>query len=345
MAVPVKVTPDRLADSLKRQLAPIYVVAGDEPLLVAEATDAIRAAARAADYSEREVFFAERGFNWASLAEASANLSLFASRRLMELRLPTGKPGDQGARALGDYAERPPEDTVLLVIAETRLDRSFRGAKWLGKLEKTGVLVEVWPVQTRQLPSWINQRMQQRGLQPTRDAVLLLAERVEGNLLAASQEIDKLVLLNGPGPVDADAVTRAVADSARYDLFGFVDVVLAGRTARALRMLDGLRAEGTEPPVVLWGLARELRQLASIAFELGRGTAPGAAMSRAGVWSKRQPVVKSALDRHPPAVWPRLLQRAARVDRTIKGLGPGEAWHELIQLTLNICGPEEVAID
>ena len=237
---------DQFAAQLKGDLAPVYFIYGDETLLVNECADAVRAAARQRGYSDRQVFSVESGFDWNSLLAASDSLSLFSERRILELRLPTGKPGKEGAGVLRAYAERPPEDTLLLVVS-AKLEPAARRSKWVRALDKAGVSVPVWPVEPAQLPAWIDRRMRAHGMQPSRDALQLLAERVEGNLLAADQEIEKLYLLHGSGSLDLETVTELVADSARYDIFGLVDAALAGDAVYAQRILGGLRAEGVEP--------------------------------------------------------------------------------------------------
>lgn len=333
----MQLKPEQLAQHLNKGLAPIYLLYGDEPLLVQEAADAIRAAARAQGYSEREVFAVDKVFDWNQLTESSNNLSLFAERRILEVRMPGGKPGDAGGKALRAYAERPPEDTLLLIISG-KLDAQQRKSKWVTDLEAAGVGIPVWPVEVQQLPQWIRARMQRLGLQPSAEAAGLLAERVEGNLLACAQEIDKLRLLLDAGPVDAAAVAAAVADSARFDVYALVDAALAGEADRSLRMLAGLRGEGVEPVLVVWALARELRGLAAMAWEMGRGEPVGAVMARHRVWAKRQAVVGKALPRHKPEAWQALLAACARLDRVVKGLAPGSPWDELVHLCLCLAG-------
>lgn len=333
----MQLKPEQLAQHLKKQLAPIYFIYGDELLIVQEAADAIRAAARAQGYSEREVFNADKDFDWNQLIESSNSLSLFAERRILEVRMPSGKPGDAGGKALREYAARPAEDTLLLIVSG-KLDAQQRKSKWVTDLEAAGVGIPVWPVEVQQLPQWIRARMHGLGLKPTPEAVELLAERVEGNLLACAQEIDKLRLLLGEGPVDAAAVTAAVADSARFDVYGLVDAALAGEADRSLRMLTGLRGEGVEPVLVVWALARELRSLAGMAWEMARGESAGAVMTRHRVWAKRQPVVGKALSRLRPEGWQALLAGCARIDRIIKGLAPGNPWDELVHLCLRLAG-------
>lgn len=335
----MKLKVEQLAAHLQRALAPVYVLSGDEPLLVQEAADQIRAAARAQKFSAREVFFVDRSFDWNLLIQAAASLSLFAERRLIELRLPGGKPGDEGSKALQAYAARPADDTVLLVICG-KLEAASRTGKWYQALEQAGASVQVWPVTVGALPAWIAQRMQQKGLRASRDAASLLAERIEGNLLAAVQEIDKLLLLHGPGTIDTDAILEAVADSARFDVYVFMDAALEGNPARVLRVLDGLREEGVEPVLVVWAIARELRQLAAIAAQLERGMGPGAALAQQKVWDKRKPLIERAVKRHDTRVWQRLLRHCAALDRMVKGMEAGSVWDELVQLGLAIAGTE-----
>ncbi|MGH8494659.1 MAG: DNA polymerase III subunit delta [Gammaproteobacteria bacterium] len=332
----MKLSPDKLPARLSRSLAPVYLVSGDEPLLVGEACDAIRAAARVAGFTERTVHVAERGFDWAALESSSANLSLFAEKRILEIRLPTGKPGTAGGAALAELAELRPPDTLLLVVTP-KLDS--RTPVWAKRLDAAGVAVQVWPVDAPRLPRWIDARMRSHGLQPEREAVALLAERVEGNLLAASQEIEKLLLLAGPGPVDVETVRRAVADSARFDVYQLGDAALAGEPARALRILDGLRAEGVEPPLVLWALARELRSLATAACQMRAGRTADQALAAARVWPRRQGLVRQALARHDADSACALVESAARADRVVKGNLPGKPWPRLSGLVAALAGP------
>jgi DNA polymerase-3 subunit delta len=333
----VKLKVEQLSAHLDRQLAPVYVVSGDEPLQAAEACDAIRAAARKRGCDERLVFNVEPGFEWNALLQARDSLSLFAERRLVELRLPTGKPGEAGGKVLQEYAARPAADDVLLVICG-KLDRDAQRGKWYGALEQAGAAVQVWPPTAAQLPAWIERRMRSRGLKPDTEAVALLAERVEGNLLACAQEIEKLLLLHGPGTVDGAAVAAAVADSARYSVYDLADRAVAGDAAAVSRILRGLQSEGEEPTLVLWALAREVRALAGMAEEIRRGAAPEQVLARRGVWESRKAPVRGALKRHSVPGLQRLLCRAARADRSIKGLAQGNVWDELLQVALGLSG-------
>lgn len=324
----MKLGADRLAAQLKNPLPAVILIAGDEPLQREESADAIRKAARAQGYTDREVFMAERGFDWDAMLTAGASLSLFASRRILELRIPSAKPGTKGAEILSAYAKDPAPDTLLLVIAEDKLEGN---PVWAQALEKAGLMVQLWPVAPAEVPAWVRQRLKSKGFEATPDAVTLISGRVEGNLLAAAQEIEKLALLREPGMLDAEAVAEAVADSARYDAFKLVDAALAGDVPRTVRVLEGLQAEGEEPVLVLGALLRQLKELASFALEIDAGTP--AQRVTAGVWERRRPLIQAALKRRKAAGWQRLLKKALRADRVLKGRAQGRAWDELLDLS------------
>jgi len=331
----MKLYPDKLEMQLKNALLPLYFFSGDEPLQLGEAADAVRRAAREQGFTEREVMHVDKGFDWNELLASSNALSLFAEKKIIDLRLPSGKPGKDGGAVLAEYAERPPEDTVLLV-SSGKVDKRSQSAKWYKALDKVGATLQVWPVEVTEMPRWLDQRLRSRGLQPDRDAVRIIAERVEGNLLAAAQEVDKLVLLNGVGTLSAGQAEAAVADSARFDVFGLVDAALVGDVPRLTRMLDGLHGEGVEPILVLWALTRELRSLADMAAQIEGGKGMDGVLAR--VWGKRKGPVKAGLQRHNRVRWQQMLRRAARLDRVIKGAAPGNARDELLQLTLLMAG-------
>ncbi len=330
----MNVRAEQLKAQLAKGLAPVYLVSGDEPLQQGEACDTIRQRTREQGFSERQVMHVEAGFDWnALLAEANA-LSLFAEQKLIELRIPSGKPGTEGSKALLAYLERPPEDTVLLIISG-KLDKNAQKAKWFKAVDKAGVSVQVWPVDAQQMPGWIEQRLRARGLQPEAGAAALLAERVEGNLLAAAQEVEKLVLSCAGGALSAERVEEAVANSARFDVFGLVDTALLGDVPHLMRMFEGLRAEGAEPLGLLWILAREIRSLADMAAQMQAGTPLDRVMAR--VWGKRKTAVRAGLQRHNALRWQQMLRRAGRIDRLAKGAS-GNAWDELLQLCLLMAG-------
>ncbi len=332
---------DQLPGLLTKGLKPVYMLTGDEPLQLHEGLDAIRAAARDAGYTEREVLEVDAGFDWGRLAALADNLSLFGDRRVVELRLPSGKPGQQGARAIGDYCKRPPDDTLLVIVSGKLEAKVRKSAAWVKTIDEAGVVVEIWPVEPAQLPRWLNARMQQAGLRPTPEALQLLAERGEGNLLAAVQEVEKLRLLVGDGNVDLATVQAAVADSARYDVFDLCTAALQGESRRVVRILGGLREEGVEPTLVLWALARELRVLVPLS---ARGANAKAVLNGAKVFGPRQAALQAAAGRGGPGRWSALLARAARADRVFKGAAAGRPWDELLHLSLAIAGTETVAV-
>ena len=333
----MQLKPEQVPAQLRKQLAPVYFISGDEPLRVMEAADAVRTAAREQGYDEREVLTVQAGFDWDSLRSGGDNLSLFSQRRIIDLRLPTGKPGDAGARALRAWVEQPPEDTLLLVSAG-KLDPAARKSKWVQALDRAGVVVFVWPLNAQEYNAWVHARMRRRGLEPDPEAVALLADRVEGNLLACVQEIDKLHLLHGGGPLDAAAITGMVADHSRFDVYGLVDSALAGKAARSVRILHGLHAEGVAAPVVLWALARAVRQLAAMAAVVAAGQSVTQVLGQYRVWAARKALVGRALQRLPAAQCNAMLRRCAAIDRVCKGQAAGNAWDELLQLTLELAG-------
>jgi DNA polymerase-3 subunit delta len=333
----MQIQPEQFESRLRGALAPVYFISGDEPLRVNEAADAVRSRARAEGFDEREVLTVNSGFDWNSLAAAAGSLSLFCSRRLIDLRMPGGKPGEAGARALRAFAEAPPADTLLL-ITSGKLEPSARKSRWVEALDRAGAVVFVWPLDSRQLPAWVRTRMQRRGLEATPEAAALLAERVEGNLLACVQEIEKLYLQQGGGRVDVRDIAEMVADSARFNVYDLVDAALAGDGVRSVRILNGLQGEGVASAVVLWALVRDLRQLAAMAQLLERGQQLAAVLARFRIWQSRTRAFSGALQRLPGTACNRLLRHCALIDRVIKGQAAGNAWDELLQLTLCLAG-------
>ena len=323
----MKLTSDSLAAHLAATLLPAYLISGDEPLLAGEAADAVRARARDAGFSEREVHFIERNGDWDELRISVASRSLFGARRVVEVRLGSGKPGTAGNATLAALLGQPDPDTLLLILAP-RLDREAQGAEWVAAVEARGGWVPVWPVDAARLVAWLRGRCRRLGLAADDEALGLLAAHTEGNLLAAHQELAKLTLLASAGRVTADVVRASVADSARFDVFRLGEAVLAGQALRALRMLAGLRAEGTEATLVLWALLRALRDVWSAYAQGGAQAAP---------WQRRSAALAQALERAPRLSFAALAQRAARADRMIKGRLAGDAWDELALLATELC--------
>jgi DNA polymerase-3 subunit delta len=323
--------------------APAYLVAGDEPLLVMEACDDIRGRARAAGYTEREVYFVERGFDWQGLLAGSRTLSLFASRRLIEIRL-NGMPDAAGSKALLQLVSDPSPEQILLIAVGARLDRKATTAGWIAQIEKQGGVRQVWPIDMSRLPGWIRDRLAARGFRVDGAAAQVIAERVEGNLLAAHQEIEKLALLHPADARDlgatlsAEGLLETVADSARYDVLQLGEAVMRGQKARALKIMAGLRGEGTEATLVLWAVNKDLQWLARAAQLVRQGQSADSAVNAVGVWRPRQAAMKQALGRlKVPQIYG-LIEDACRVDRSIKGALRRDPWLELQALVARFAG-------
>ena len=333
----------KLTDHLAHQLAPVYVVTGDEPLLVSEALKEIRVRARQDGFEQREHYVIERTFKWQELEASANNLSLFSNRRVIELRLPTPRPGDLGSRTLRALVERSDPDLILL-IATTKLDAAAAKSVWIRCIEKHGVVVEVWPIDRPELPRWITQRAATAGLNLTASAAELLADRVEGNLLAADQEIQKLVMSLGEGTADELAVLEEVASNARFDVFRLADAILSGDAGRAMRVLDGLRVEGIAPALVSWAISRDLCLLARLKVAALIGESEASSLNRPEFRRQRQPLVRNALRRFELDQLTSLLVRASEVDNVVKGTLRGNPWDELIRLVMVMLDPGSLKV-
>jgi DNA polymerase III subunit delta len=334
----MRVAAEQLGRHLEKGLQALYVVHGDEPLLAIECADQVRTAARRAGYTEREVFTVESGFDWSSLAMAGNNLSLFASLRLLDVRIPTGKPGTEGAQRLQAFCAALPPDTVTLVTLP-KIDRQTQNSKWFSALEEAGVTVPVYPVERTRLPQWIAARLASQNQRADAQTLQFLADQVEGNLLAAYQEVQKLALLFAPGELTFEQVQGAVLDVARFDVFKLGDALLAGDAGRLARMLQGLQDEGEAPVLVLWTLTNEIRTLLRIKSGLRRGQPQAKLMREARVWESRQGLVERALKRVSESALKQALERAAELDRMSKGLAAGDIWDEMLQLAMRVAVP------
>jgi DNA polymerase-3 subunit delta len=328
---------NQLAAHLERTLAPIYVVHGDEPLLAIEAGDAIRAAARNAGCDEREVLVAEPGFKWDAFVAANANMGLFGARKLTDLRIPSGKPGVDGAKALEACAAHPNSDQTMLVTLP-RLDRATQASAWFSALTDAGVSIAVHPLTRDEVPSWIAARLARQRQRVPRETLAFLADRCEGNLLAARQEIEKLGLLLPEGELAAEAVERAVTDVARYDIFQLSEAWLAGDAARALHIIAALEAEGDGIQLLLWQLSEDVHALASVQGAVASGTPVATAIRNARVWGKRQAAMARAARRFKAEAITPFLAALVRLDALSKGIGRGNVWDELRATALAIAG-------
>jgi DNA polymerase-3 subunit delta len=327
------ITSEELPRHLAAGLKPLYVVYGDALLLAVEAADCIRAAARAAGYSERETFFAEQHFKWGELRNSAQSLSLFAERKIIDLRIPSGKPGVEGGQALQDYAANLSPD-ILTLISLPKLDWTAQKSQWFGALEQHGVMVSADDIPRNALPRWIAARLKRQEQTADETTLEFLADRCEGNLLAAFQEIQKLALLFPAGQLSFEQVKDAVMDVARFDIFKLSEAMLSGNAARFARILDGLRAEGTATVLVLWAVSEDIRTLGKVLQAVQRGGNIGNALRDLRVRKDRQGLIENAARRFKFAQIERAMLQAARLDKTIKGLRQGDVWDELLQLGL-----------
>ena len=330
------VYPEKLVAELKRGLKPIYFVAGDEPLIVEEALDSIRAAARAQGFDERECFTVDRGFDWNQLSDATANGSLFCSRRIVECNLGDASPGTVGGRAIRELAEQAVPD-VLILLRGGRVDARSRSSAWIKAVEAKGCFIYAWPLRAEQFPRWLRERLAAAGLNVDEDALRLLVQRTEGNLLAAAQDIEKLRLLCS-GNVGLEQVREAVADSARFDVFEWVDRVLMGDAAGAVRGLRRLREEAVEPVLIGWALSRELRSWAQAAAQIQAGASADMAMKSLYIPRPRQAAYEKALRRADARRVLSWLRRSDQVDVLVKSGQAQRAWEELLTCTLAASG-------
>lgn len=310
---------EQLPSELAKNLAPAYAILGDEPLLVLEAADAVRSAARKAGFGEREVYEAGRAFDWSELAHAGASLSLFGAAKIVELRLMSGKPNAEAADAIVEWCERPNAQTLLLLTMPRPEGGGWWDAPWFRALNKIGVIVEVQGVPRAALPAWLESRLARQKQSAAREVLEYLADRVEGNLLAAHQEVRKLALLAPEGELSMDTVREAVSDVARYDTYVAAEALVTGDTARYLRILEGLRDEGEATTHLLFTIS-------SVLFALGHG----------GYANKPTQTLVDKARRYPPAAIEQAIGRAAAIDRAIKGVGVGEPWEEFAKLGLEL---------
>jgi DNA polymerase-3 subunit delta len=333
----MQIKPDQLASRLKQNTLPMIWINGDDPLLIQEACDSVRQFAREQGFTEREVLDAGANFNWNQLLASGNSLSLFAERKLLDLRV-SGKLDDTARAALGVYLDNPNPDNLLL-LTTGKIDKQAQSSKWFSALENRAMFCPIWPVAERELPQWIRQRLQKHGLTADAEAIEVLVERVEGNLLAANQEVEKLRLLANSTHLDAKTVLEAVVDNSRFTVFALTDACLGGNSGRALNVLNHLQAEGEECLFILNMLCREIRTLAGIKADVDQGLNAHSAMQTRGVWSNRKDLVSGALDRHSHNSLQKLLDRARIVDQSVKGLLDNKPWDELASVALGLSNP------
>lgn len=327
---------EQLAAHLEKALAPLYVIHGNEPLLTIEAADEVRTAARRQGYTDRETLVVGQGFRWDSLTQAAGNFSLFGGSKLIDLRIPNGKPGREGGEALQRYVKSLGEGVVTLITLP-ELDWQVRKSAWFKALSDHGVTLELNAPEREQLPAWIASRLAKQQQSAPAEALSFIAEHVEGNLLAAHQEILKLGLLYPATALTLEQVTEAVLDVARYDIDKLRQALLEGEPARCVRLLQGLKGEGAAPPLVLWALSSEIRTLATLCQGQESGQPLAMLLKAERIFNeRRKQAVQRALSRLKSTALRAALLHAARIDRRIKGLGKGDVWDEFIMLALRI---------
>ena len=324
----MRLTAEQFVERPPKSPAPLYAIHGAEPLAALEAADALRELARKSGYVEREVFNAQAGFDWGQLRSASNALSLFATQRMLELRIPTGKPGKEGSDAISQYCGRLPDDTVTLVLLP-EIDWQGKQAKWFVALEATATMIEAAPVDRSRLPQWLKARLARQQQSVSEEGLEFLADRVEGNLLAAQQEIKKLALLCPPGEISLSLLEDSVANVSRFNPFQLVAAVHEGDVLRIQRMIDGLKAEDEAPPLILWVLANEIRTLARVKGVTRSGRPPQPSKAREMERIARRHTAKSI---HA------LLLQAAEIDRMVKGLNQCNPWDALSALACGLAG-------
>lgn len=333
----MKIRSEQLLTHLNQTLSSVYLITGDEELIKLESSDSIRQTARNHGYTEREVFVVNSKFNWDKVYAATQSMSLFSEKSLIELHLESTNLGKDGSQILADLCERPPEDKCFLIICE-KLDAAKQKTKWVKAIEQHGIMVPIWPVQLSQMPQWIDARCKQYNIQIDQAGLRLMCDRVEGNLLAAKQEIEKCHLLYGEGTLNYERVREAVSDNSRYDIFQLVDVALQGEPERVIKILLQLRSEGLDPILVLWAVHRELQLLCALSFALFNKTSLEPIFQEFRVWDNRKGLLTRAIQRYSFNVWQQLLSQCHMIDESLKGARKLDKWQALAQLYLRIAG-------
>lgn len=332
-----KLRPENLAASLNNKIAPVYLVSGDETLLVQEACDTLRQTARRAGYTERELYHSETNFDWHYLRQNLNSLSLFSDKKIIEVRVGNGKINDDASEVLQDYCAQAPDDTLLLLVFP-KLDKRTQNADWYKAIEHCGFTLTIWPVGPENLPRWLDQRLQSAGIRADSAAIDILCTKIEGNLLAAAQEIEKLKLLANKGTIDSETMANVVMDSARYSVFTLIDRALNADSRATIRTLQGLQGEGIAPLTILWALGREVKILIALRESIDAGDSFDLAAKKNGVWDSKKQVLASATRRLKLPQLHQILRLIALTDRTVKGMAQGDEWNLLQDVCLNLSG-------
>lgn len=334
----MRLRPDQLDSTLeKKGLVSVYYVSGDEPLQMLESADQLRIHARKNGFDERNVLTVEKGFDWNQLREVGANLSLFTSKRLIELRLGSQKPGREGGAALIEYCENINPDNILLITGN-KIDKQTQNTKWFKALDSSGIVIQVWPVEASKLSGWIANRARNLNKSISHDAASLIADKVEGNLLAARQEIEKISLLVEKDEIDVRDIMDTVSDSARFDVFTLIELTMQGKTEQIIRMLRGLKSEGIEPISIFGALMWEFRRICSISSAVENGIPVESVFAQYRIWPQRKPAIQTLLRRMDQKKLSQLLRQANIIDRAMKGAIKADPWEMLENFMFRIAG-------
>lgn len=335
----MKLRTDQLVKHLNQSsnALPVYLVTGDEALLHSEASDAIRSFLRSQEFTERELMHVDAQFNWDLVFHTANSLSLFAERRIIELRLGSYKINKATSDQLQAYLDNPAPDTALLLLAN-RLDANAKKSAWFKRVEQQGLIVEIWPIELDQLPQWLEKRASTLDLKFESDAARLFADRIEGNLLAAQQELEKLALLYPGQTLSIDQISDSVSDSSRFDIFSLTDAALSSEVDRCAHIVATLKQEGVEAPVVLWALTRELRTLYTLIEAISQGKNYDQLAQRYRIWGKRKTLVRAACKKLDRSLLEKLIYQASVADSAIKGQKIADPWLIISQITLRLAG-------
>ncbi len=332
---------DQLLKTLEKQLSPIYLISGAEPCQLVEAADNIRLAAKKAGFQEREVLSVDGSFQWQALLDSAMTLSIFSEKKLIDLRIDSGKVGKEGAKVLAEYAKNPPQDCILLITIG-KLTPASQKSQWFRAVESAGVILQVWPLEGQKLVAWLQASLKKKGMQVDQQGISFLASRLEGNLLAASQEIEKLFTLLGPGVIKRDTLIDVITDQAKFDVFSLAESLLQGHLKRTYRILQILQAEGTPPALVLWVITREVRILLKLKETRQNNDVLEPVFKQFQIWSQRQAYYTKAIQRLDRSVLHQAVLKAQLADNQIKGLLPGVAWETLLELSMDLAKSKQL---
>lgn len=337
----MKIWASNLNSKLKQALSSLYLVTGDEPLQIAESSDSIRQLARKQGFTERDILHVESGFDWQQLVSTIRNMSIFSDKKLVELRMQSGKPGVEGSKVIAQLAEKIPKDVILIIITG-KLEASSFNTKWAKAVDQYGIIVQATKIDAEKLPQWIAHRLQAKGIIADKSVVKLMAERVEGNMLAAAQEIEKLLLLYGAGKISFSQAETSIVNSSRFDVYLLTDAAMSGYPKRVINILNNIRHEGIDPVLILWALTREIRQLMQMKLALNRGEHISVVSQKFRVWDKRKPLVNKCLGQHHANDFKQMLQKCFEIDCINKGAASGDAWNLLLGLCMQLTGIRSV---